>query len=102
MDNLIVRILEPGSSSLALRYDWAAGRSAPQLLKETLTAALSQLAADYGTADPPSIEEMAEFRRTHPVSEINSLTGVVGPSGIQMPYQDRGSWNHIVGYEQAD
>lgn len=102
MDNLIVRILDPDSSSLALRYDWAAGRAAPQVLKETLTAALSQLAADYGTGDPPTIEEMAEFRRTHPVSQIDSLTGVVGPSGIQMPYQDRGSWNHIVGYEQAD
>jgi hypothetical protein len=46
--------------------------------------------------------------RIHPRSKICSLTGVVGPgsdtvpgtSCVTMPYQDRGSWVHRVGYEK--
>lgn len=109
MDNLIVRILDPERSSLPVRHDWARGRNGTVLLRETLAAALSDLAQQFGTSDPPSVEQLDRFRRAHPRSLICSLTGVVGPGSdtpsgqcVSMPYQDRGSWVHLVGFERAD
>jgi len=106
MDNLIVRILDPSSSSLPVRHDWTRGRNATQVLRQALQAALSDLAQQFGTADPPSAADLEQFRRVHPRSLICSLTGVVGPGSdtpsgecVSMPYQDRGSWVHLVGFE---
>ncbi|HVT36899.1 MAG TPA: hypothetical protein VHE37_15010, partial [Nevskiaceae bacterium] len=53
--------------------------------------------------------DLPKCTRVHPRSQICSLTGVIGPgsstltgtSCVTMPYQDRGSWVHRVGYEGA-
>lgn len=106
MDNLILRILNPASSSLPVRYDWARNRAPREILRGTLRQALSALARRFGTADPPAPADLEKFRRRHPRSSICSLTGVIGPGSdtptgecVMMPYQDRGSWVHLVGYE---
>jgi hypothetical protein len=66
--------------------------------------------------------DLAKATRVHPRSNLCSLTGVIGPGSdtlppleppsltfppsapsgqcITMPYQDRGSWIHRVGYEK--
>lgn len=94
LDNLAVRILDPDSSSLAVRFDgWANGRTANQILNESLNTALDQLEADFNSAD------VNDYQRPHPRSAVCSLTGgIIGPC-LTMPYQDRGSWNQIIGYE---
>ncbi len=107
MDNLTLRILDPSSSGLALHYDWLQGRSRDQVLQQALDDALSNLAQTYGTADPPSPSDLQSFTRVHPRSQICSLTGVVGPgsstlpgqSCVTMPFEDRGSWLQLVGFE---
>ncbi len=96
LDNLAIRILQPSSSSLNVRYDWAGGRDADTILATTLNTALDRLETDFASTNPD------DFQRTHPRSPICSLTGgVIGPC-ITMPYQDRGSWNQIIGWEPAD
>lgn len=93
LDNLALRILEPSSSSLAVRFDWAQGMSRNDILNNSLNTALDRLEADFGSSNT------ADYQRQHPRSEVCSLTGgLVGPC-ITMPYQDRGSWNQIIAYE---
>jgi hypothetical protein len=53
-------------------------------LAETVTA----LTTAYGT-------DVSKWRALHPRRPVESLTGAVGPS-LSMPYEDRGSWEHIV------
>ncbi len=91
-DNLALRILEPASSTLSVRHDYLGKRSRQDVLHEALVLALQRLQQDFGT------KQMSSWRRPHPRSEVCSLTGgIVGPC-IDMPYQDRGSWIHHVGY----
>ena len=109
MDNLILRVLDPSTSSLAVRHDWLRGRERDDVLLATLRSALSALAQQYGTSDPPSAADVETFRRVHPKRKICSLTGVIGPGSttpsppnqgcVLMPFQDRGSWIHLVGWE---
>ncbi|MGH8530433.1 MAG: hypothetical protein ACRETN_11455, partial [Nevskiales bacterium] len=109
LDNLIVRGLRPGYSGLTPRLDYTDGRSADQILRAALGAALERLRVQFGVAalTPESLEQ---FRRVHPRSEICSLSGVIGPgsstipgtSCVTMPYQDRGSWVHLVGFEKTE
>jgi len=95
LDNLAIRILDPSSSSLAVRYDWAGSRDANQVLDEALNLALDRLETDFSSSD------VNDYQRQHPRSDVCSLTGgVVGPC-LTMPYQDRGSWNQIVGFPAA-
>jgi penicillin G amidase len=107
MDNLILRVFDPASSALAVRHDWLRGRAAGAVLHSALREALSTLAEQFGTADPPSAADVQRFRRAHPQRSICSLTGVIGPgsdtpsgSCVMMPFQDRGSWVHHVAYER--
>jgi hypothetical protein len=52
--------------------------------------------------------DLVKATRIHPRSRLCSLSGVIGPgadtlpgtSCVTMPYQDRGSWVHRVGYEK--
>ncbi|MBI2383126.1 MAG: penicillin acylase family protein [Gammaproteobacteria bacterium] len=106
MDNLIVRILDPQSSSLPVRHDWAEGRSRNEILRNALIRALGRLSADFNDGVLLTPDDLDKCRRIHPRSEICSLTGVIGPGSettegdcVTMPYQDRGSWVHLVGYE---
>lgn len=108
MDNLVLRVLAPGHSGLVNRRDWLEGRSADAVLLVALRKALTQLASDYNGGAPLTASDLDRCRRLHPRSRLCSLSGVIGPgsdtlpgtSCVTMPYQDRGSWVHRVGYER--
>ncbi|HUR39937.1 MAG TPA: penicillin acylase family protein [Verrucomicrobiae bacterium] len=101
MDNLVVRVLAPESSGLSVRRDYTGGRTRDAVMRAALEVALSRLEVD-------SVDGLDGLRRSHPRSQICSLTGAVGPgsdaapgtSCVEMPYQDRGSWVHRVGWER--
>lgn len=92
-DALVIRLLDPASSTLAVRSDLLAGRTRAEVVRTALARAVAVLTERYG-ADP------AGWRMRHPRSPVESLTGVVGPS-LTMPYQDRGTWIHRVAFEPA-
>jgi penicillin amidase len=108
MDNLVLRVLNPASSSLPLRRDYTGGRDRDAVMKAALETALARLADAYNGGAPLAPADLDKCRRVHPRSRICSLTGVVGPgsdtlpgtSCVTMPYQDRGSWVHRIGYER--
>jgi penicillin amidase len=89
-DNLVLRALAPSRSALTPSRDYLGGRTPDQVLLAALDRTLAQLVADRG-ADP------AGWRDQHPRRSVASLTGVIGPS-LTMPYQDRGSWVHVVAF----
>ena len=60
-------------------------------VRTAVERAVAVLTARYG-ADP------AGWRMRHPRSPVESLTGVIGPS-LTMPFQDRGSWIHLVAFD---
>lgn len=89
-DNLVLRVLAPSRSALTPSRDYLAGRTPQQAMLAALDTTVAALTAQYG-ADP------ATWRARHDRRPINSLTGVIGPS-LTMPYQDRGSWVHVVAF----
>ncbi|HEX8004100.1 MAG TPA: penicillin acylase family protein [Mycobacteriales bacterium] len=91
-DNLVLRVLT-GRTDPPVRRDWLAGRTPAAVLRAALDDAVAALRDRYG-ADP------ASWRAPHPRRPVESLTGVVGPS-VTMPYEDRGSWEHIVAFSRA-
>ena len=105
MDNLVLRVLNPSSSGLPLLRDYTGGRSRNAVMQAALTTTLQRLSGQYNGGDPLSVADLDKCRRVHPRSTICSLTGVIGPGSattgecVTMPYQDRGSWVHRVGYE---
>ena len=107
MDNLVIRILNPASSSLTLRRDYTGGRSRDAVMLAALNTALQTLATGFNGGAALAVADLDKCRRVHPRSRIPSLSEVVGPgsdtapgtSCVTMPYQDRGSWVHRVGYE---
>ena len=108
MDNLVVRALDPSSSGLPpLRRDYLGGRDRDVVVIAALDVALQRLAAQYNGGTALTVATLDTARRVHPRSQICSLSGVVGPgsdtipgtSCVTMPYQDRGSWVHRVGWE---
>jgi len=108
MDNVVVRALDASTSSIINRRDWKEGRPRDAVMLAALDTALTRLAATYngGVAMPPA--DLVKATRIHPRSRLCSLSGVIGPgadtlpgtSCVTMPYQDRGSWVHRVGYEK--
>ena len=95
-DNLALRVLDPSHSDLAPSRDYLGGRTRIAVLRRALTVALNRLSNQFGTAD------LDEYRRPHPRSDVCSLTGgVIGPC-LTMPYQDRGSWIHVVAFGEDD
>lgn len=108
MDNVLLRVLDPSTSGIVNRRDWAAGRSRDALMLAALDTALARLASSYNDGNALTVSDLPKCRRVHPRSRICSLTGVIGPgsdtvpgsSCVTMPYQDRGSWVHRVGYEK--
>lgn len=87
-DNLVLRVLRPELSALAPHRDWLAGRTRTQVVRAALADTVRALTASFGT-------DVSAWRGQHPRRPVDSLTGVVGPS-LTMPYEDRGSWEHIV------
>jgi penicillin amidase len=108
MDNLVVRVLDPSTSALTLRRDYSGGRQRDAVIAAALDVALQRLAAQYNGGTALTVATLDVARRVHPRSELCSLSGVVGPGSstipgtncVTMPYQDRGSWVHRVGYER--
>lgn len=89
-DNLVLRVLSPSRSALTPSRDYLRGASPETAMLRALDRSVAALTAEFG-ADP------ATWRAVHPRSAIDSLTGVIGPSRT-MPYQDRGSWIHVVAF----
>jgi penicillin amidase len=89
-DNLVLRVLAPSRSALTPSRDYLRGRTPEAVLLAALDRSITALTAEYG-ADP------AGWRAQHPRRPVKSLTGVIGPS-LTMPYQDRGSWVHVVAF----
>ncbi|HEX4895218.1 MAG TPA: penicillin acylase family protein [Solimonas sp.] len=108
MDNLVLRVLSPSSSGLALRRDYSGGRNRDAVMRAALDTALARLATAYNAGAALTPATLAQCRRIHPRSQICSLSGVIGPgsstvpgtSCVTMPYEDRGSWVHRVGWER--
>jgi acyl-homoserine lactone acylase PvdQ len=92
-DNLVLRALDPSRSTLTPSRDYLGGRTPDAVLLAALDTSIAALTDEYG-ADP------AGWRAQHPRRPIESLTGVIGPS-LTMPYQDRGSWVHVVAFRGA-
>ena len=118
MDNLVLRVLNPASSGLAIRRDYTDGRPRDAVMLAALDTALARLATKYNGGTTMTPADLAKSQRIHPRSQICSLSGVIGPganvlagnlpmgdgtlpltSCVTMPYQDRGSWVHRAGYE---
>jgi penicillin amidase len=107
MDNVIMRVLNPSSSGLVMQHDFTGGRSRDAIMLAALGTALQRLAGDFNSSAPLTTADLPKCTRVHPRSQICSLTGVIGPgsstvpgtSCVTMPYQDRGSWVHRIGYE---
>ncbi|MCW2614659.1 MAG: Penicillin acylase, partial [Frankiales bacterium] len=91
-DNLVLRVLSPSRSSLTPSRDYLRGRTPADAVLTALDRSVAALTAEHG-ASP------ATWRGQHPRREIASLTGVIGPS-LTMPYQDRGSWVHVVAFTE--
>ncbi len=108
MDNLILRILKPSTSGLAVRRDYTGGRSSDVVLKAALDRALASLSTQYNSNAAMTAADLPKCTRVHPRSKLCSLSGVIGPgsntvpgtSCVTMPYEDRGSWVHHAGYEK--
>jgi penicillin amidase len=90
-DNLVLRNLQPSASSLRPSRDYLHGRSTRTVVLAALNRSIAALTKQYGA-------DMAAWRDPHPRSTIDALTGVIGPSRT-MPYEDRGSWVHVVAFD---
>jgi penicillin amidase len=120
MDNLLLRILDPSSSGLALHHDFTGARGRDVVMLAALNTAMTRLATSYnGGAALTTAADLDKCRRVHPRSQLCSLTGVIGPgsgvlagtvppadgtlpltSCVTMPFEDRGGWVQHVGYEK--
>lgn len=112
MDNLVLRVLKPESSGLALRRDYTGGRLRDDVMLAAIDRGIfiaAQMNAPAGTTPiDVTVGDIDNFRRVHPRSQICSLSGVIGPgsdtipgtSCVTMPYEDRGSWIHHAGFEK--
>jgi penicillin amidase len=90
LDNDALRVLVPHFSALHALPRWARGRSPLSIERQALIAAVREMQGKYGAT--PSA-----WRRHHGISNIDSLSGVVGPS-VQMPFEDRGTWVQEVAF----
>jgi hypothetical protein len=93
LDNLTLRVLRPHWAGLGPPLVVTGPRSPAHLLRSTLTATLHHLADKFG-------HRPKTWRRSHAVSHLESLTGVVGPSE-QEPFVDRGSWVQQVAFTRG-
>jgi acyl-homoserine lactone acylase PvdQ len=87
-DNLVLRVLRPETSALRPQHSWLAGRTVNQVVAGALADTVADLTASFGA-------DVTGWRAPHPRRAVESLTGVIGPS-LTMPYEDRGSWEHLV------
>jgi penicillin amidase len=93
LDNLTLRALRPRWAGLGVPSVVAGNPRVPRLLRTTLAATLAALEQQYGA-------KSSTWRRSHAVSHLESLTGVVGPSTTE-PFVDRGSWVQQVAFSSG-
>src|SRR4051812_13810795 len=91
LDNLTLRVLRPRWAGLGAPTVVTGRTNVTRVLRRTLAGTLATLTKTYG-AKPSS------WRRSHAVSHLESLTGVVGPSTTE-PFVDRGSWVQHVAFD---
>ncbi len=95
LDNLVLKVLNPGISGIPLLEDYSQGLQPAAWIQQGLLLARVILEAEYGSSD------LQDFRRVHHRDSVCSLTGgVIGPC-LTMPHQDRGTWNEIIGFDFA-
>ena len=94
VDNLALRILDPSASSLTQSRDYTGGRSRDEVLQAALATALDRLARDQG-------DDVTTYTSSFPQEAVCSPTGgIIGPC-VQMPFVERGTWIHLVGFTQG-
>ena len=91
LDNDALRVLVPHFSVLKPLSRWLHGRTPLSVERTALVDAVKVMVSTYGSS--PS-----SWRRPHGISDIDSLSGVVGPS-VQMPFEDRGTWVQEVAFK---
>jgi penicillin G amidase len=89
--NLLLRVLDPTSSTLEPSRDYLRGRSAETVLLAAVQAAMDTLAV----SDPEAVEDLRREYRMEPV--CSPTGGVVGPC-YEMPFLERGTWIHMTGF----
>jgi acyl-homoserine lactone acylase PvdQ len=90
MDNLALRVVRPGWAGLPPPTVVIGVHRPRAVLRHALAAALADLTKTYGA-------KQSTWHRSHAVSHLESLTGVVGPSATE-PFVDRGSWVQQVAF----
>jgi penicillin amidase len=93
--HLALRVLDPSTSTLTTTYDYARGRTRDEILLDVLGATVDTLAAAQG--DDPSAWRMTY---SDPSDDVCNPSGAVGPCGV-MPFLERGTWIHYVGWAPA-
>lgn len=88
--NLVLRVIDPSTSSLTPSRDYLDGASPEEALRDALVAALDGLAADQG-------DDLAAYRSPYRMETVCSPTGVIGPC-LEMPFLERGTWIHMVAF----
>lgn len=89
LDNLTLRVLRPRWAGLGVPTAAVGHVAVRRVLRNTLARTIKQLEKRYGDAP-------RTWRRSHGITTIESLTGVIGPSATE-PFEDRGSWvQHIA------
>jgi penicillin G amidase len=92
--NLVLRILDPSTSTLTPSRDYLRGREPAQVLLTALSAGLDALGVD-------DTEEIRRLRRDYRMESVCSPTGVIGPC-LEMPFLERGTWIHLTGFRAPD
>ncbi|MBW3618986.1 MAG: penicillin acylase family protein [Actinobacteria bacterium] len=89
--NLVLRVVDPSTSSLTPSRDYLEGRTAAEALRDALSAAVEVLAAEQG-------EDPSTWRSPYQMEPVCSPTGgAIGPC-VDMPFLERGTWIHLVGF----
>lgn len=104
IDNLVLRFLNPASSGLSFKRDFAQGRTPDQVMLAAVNRALARIAQQYNAGAPLTPVDLQKARRVHARSPLCSISGAVGPGGfagcVTMPHQDRGSYVFRVAWER--
>jgi acyl-homoserine lactone acylase PvdQ len=93
LDNLTLRVLRPRWAGLGVPSAVVGHVLARRVLRQTLATALDLLTKQYG-------HKPSTWRRSHGITTIESLTGVLGPAATE-PFEDRGSWVQHISFTRG-
>ncbi len=94
--NLALRVLEPSSSTLTPSTDYTGGRTSQAIMRSVFGDVVDALTTEQG-ADPTAWR--SDYGSMEPICA--SVGGTIGPC-VQMPFLERGSWIHLVGFDAAE